>query len=154
MPAVTPALALLILSRIALSEVSPSAMSMVTGVVPDLALKPVGGEPPVQLPSSIVSEPADSVALLLANTALLSVCVVARALTCSECEPAAPFLPLSEVTVATEASETVVLVCPHSEVELKAAALSRSDDRPLWILPNDEIFALIEVSALCMVLSG
>ncbi|KDB52320.1 hypothetical protein X805_20690 [Sphaerotilus natans subsp. natans DSM 6575] len=102
----------------------------------------------------MVKRPSDKVLALPAKMALLSVWVVASALTCKECDPAAPFFPLIGVTVATEASETTVEVCPHKVVELKAAALSRKVDKPLWILPNDEILALIDVSSVCSVFSG
>ena len=37
---------------------------------------------------------------------------------------------------------------------MKAADLSRSVDSALWILPNDEIWALIELCVLCSVFSG
>jgi hypothetical protein len=87
-------------------------------------------------------------------------CVVARALTCSEYDPAAALFPLTEVTVATDESDTVVLVCPQIDVELdvptvlKAAALSRNVDKALWILPNDEIFALMELCSFCSAFRG
>ena len=59
-----------------------------------------------------------------------------------------------DVTVATVASDSVVLVRPHRPDELNAAALSRSEARPLWILPNDEILALIEDSTFCNAVKG
>jgi len=75
MLAVTPAPAALILSRMAVRLVSSGPMVMSTGVPPVLAVKPSG---PVQLPSVIVSVPSPSVAALLANAVLETVCPTAR----------------------------------------------------------------------------
>jgi len=58
--AVTPALAPLILSRMAASEVSPAPMVIETGLAPVLVAKLEGGVPD-QVPSWIVSVPSLSV---------------------------------------------------------------------------------------------
>jgi hypothetical protein len=143
-----------------LSEVSPAPTLIVTAVAPVFGRNPVGVLPPAQVPNSIVSEPSERVEPVAGKTSLLSACVVARELTCSEYDPVAGLFPLIEVAVATEASETVVLVCPQIDAELdvptglKAAAFSRKVDKALWILPNDEIFALIELCSFCRVFRG
>ena len=80
MLAVTPALAALILSRMDARLVSPAPMVMFTGVAPLLAVKPLIGSP-VQVPSVIVSVPLESVLLLDASVALLTVCPLASAVT-------------------------------------------------------------------------
>ena len=79
--AVTPAPALLILSRMADRLVSPSAMSIVTALLPALAVKPAAGSPAPQAPSSMVSVPALSVLVAAGRVVLVTVWPTARRLT-------------------------------------------------------------------------
>ena len=83
MVAVTPAPEALILSRMASRLVSPAPISIVTGVLPVLAVKPVVVGEPVQVPISMVIVPSPTAVLALVKAWLASVCWLARACTCT-----------------------------------------------------------------------
>ncbi len=79
--AVTPAPALLILSRMDARLVSPAPMLMLTALLPGLAVKPAAGSPAPQAPSSMVSVPSLRVLADVGWVLLVTVWPTARRLT-------------------------------------------------------------------------